>query len=110
MIIFCLSSALLMGLVLSVGGREGLKDVTTLHLPGERYSPVRRASVGSAHYAADTSLRELQMEHQQLTLTQQQTTVSHHHTFTVLRLVHLIHHIIINKKNQSHKKVKKATT
>ncbi|KAG8283325.1 hypothetical protein J6590_021226 [Homalodisca vitripennis] len=51
-----------------VGGREGLKDVTTLHLPGERYSPVRRASVGStSHYTADTSLRELQIEHQQLT-------------------------------------------
>lgn len=54
------------------GGRDGLKDVSR---PGERYSPVRRASVGSAHYTADTSLRELQMEHQQLT--QQQLTVSH---------------------------------
>uniref|UniRef100_A0A1B6H4M6 non-specific serine/threonine protein kinase n=1 Tax=Cuerna arida TaxID=1464854 RepID=A0A1B6H4M6_9HEMI len=55
------------------GAREGLKDVTTLHLPGERYSPVRRASVGSTcHYTADTSLRELQIEHQQLT--QQQVT------------------------------------
>lgn len=49
----------------------GLKDVSR---PAERYSPVRRASVGSAHYTPDTSLRELQLEHQQLT--QQQHVVS----------------------------------
>jgi len=55
----------------SPGGREGLKELTSLHLPGERYSPVRRASAGSTHYAADSSLRELQMEHQQLQQQQQ---------------------------------------
>ncbi|CAB0013878.1 unnamed protein product, partial [Nesidiocoris tenuis] len=47
------------------GGRDTLKD--TLHFPGERYSPVRRASEGSAHPTADqTPLRALQLEHQQL--------------------------------------------
>ncbi|XP_054260207.1 serine/threonine-protein kinase SIK3-like isoform X2 [Macrosteles quadrilineatus] len=53
------------------GGRDGLKELTSLHLPGERYSPVRRASVGSTHCTTDTSLRELQMEHHQLQQQQQ---------------------------------------
>ncbi|KAL1122453.1 hypothetical protein AAG570_002784, partial [Ranatra chinensis] len=49
------------------GGRESLKEVTSLHLPGERYSPVRRASEGSNHYnCGESSLRALQLEHQQL--------------------------------------------
>lgn len=55
------------------GGRDSLKD-TTLHLPGERFSPVRRASEGSPHYSNETTLRALQIEHQQLT--QQQLQVS----------------------------------
>uniref|UniRef100_A0A1B6C6L2 Non-specific serine/threonine protein kinase n=1 Tax=Clastoptera arizonana TaxID=38151 RepID=A0A1B6C6L2_9HEMI len=53
------------------GGRESLKEVTTLHLPGERFSPVRRASEGSNSYCNETSLRALQLEHQQLTQQQQ---------------------------------------
>lgn len=53
------------------GGRDSLKD-TTLHLPGERFSPVRRASEGSAHYSNETTLRALQIEHQQLTQQQLQ--------------------------------------
>ncbi|XP_073996581.1 serine/threonine-protein kinase SIK3-like isoform X2 [Rhodnius prolixus] len=51
------------------GGRESLKE-TTLHFPGERYSPVRRASEGSNHYSTASpeqpTLRALQLEHQQL--------------------------------------------
>lgn len=53
------------------GGRESLKEVTTLHLPGERFSPVRRASEGNTNYSNETSLRALQLEHQQLTQQQQ---------------------------------------
>ncbi|XP_075222290.1 serine/threonine-protein kinase SIK3-like isoform X2 [Lycorma delicatula] len=50
------------------GARETLKEGPTLHLPGERFSPVRRASEGSTHCgtATETSLRALQLEHQQL--------------------------------------------
>ncbi|KAK9509203.1 hypothetical protein O3M35_006567 [Rhynocoris fuscipes] len=51
------------------GGRDSLKE-TTLHFPGERYSPVRRASEGSNHYSSvspeQPTLRALQLEHQQL--------------------------------------------
>ncbi|XP_014240999.1 serine/threonine-protein kinase SIK3-like isoform X2 [Cimex lectularius] len=49
------------------GGRDSLKE--TVHFPGERYSPVRRASEGSNHYISNSdhsSLRSLQLEHQQL--------------------------------------------
>uniref|UniRef100_A0A0A9Y3Q2 non-specific serine/threonine protein kinase n=1 Tax=Lygus hesperus TaxID=30085 RepID=A0A0A9Y3Q2_LYGHE len=47
------------------GGRDSLKD--TIYFPGERYSPVRRASEGSNHYSGDQPpLRALQLEHQQL--------------------------------------------
>jgi len=63
-----------------LAGRDTLKDVTSLHPPQERYSPVRRASEGSTgslgglsyqRYnlpgeSADLNMRSLQQEYQQL--------------------------------------------
>ncbi|KAF4519666.1 hypothetical protein B566_EDAN005003 [Ephemera danica] len=61
----------------SVQGRDSFKDVNSLHLPLERYSPVRRASEGCAAPSlqraspgpascSDASLRQLQLECHQL--------------------------------------------
>ncbi|KAK3913599.1 Serine/threonine-protein kinase SIK3 [Frankliniella fusca] len=63
-----------------IGGRDTLKEVTSLHPPQERYSPVRRASEGSAGTlgslsyhrtnspgdCGEANLRSLQQECQQL--------------------------------------------
>ncbi|XP_014273790.3 serine/threonine-protein kinase SIK3 [Halyomorpha halys] len=50
------------------GGRDCLKEISH-HFPGgsERYSPVRRASEGANHFCSEqSSVRALQLEHQQL--------------------------------------------